>query len=183
MQDTNQNESALIERAINGDVDAFGDLYSLHLDAIYRYVFYRTGDVEDSEDITEQVFLKAWEALDGYRNEGKPFTSWLYRIAHDAVIDYHRKSKKNVVSVEMLKPAELIQPQPGTLQQVIHTEEIQALASALSQLSGEQQQVVILRFIEGFSHREVAQILDKNEGACRMIQYRALLALQDIMKD
>jgi RNA polymerase sigma-70 factor (ECF subfamily) len=80
MPETNPDETILVDRAIEGDEEAFGNLYTLHIDAIYRYVYYRIGNVEDAEDLTEQIFLNAWEALPGYKQQGKPFTSWLYRI-------------------------------------------------------------------------------------------------------
>lgn len=180
MPETNPDETILVDRAIEGDEEAFGNLYTLHIDAIFRYVYYRIGNVEDAEDLTEQIFLNAWEALPGYKQQGKPFTSWLYRISHNIVVDYHRNRQRTEISVEQLNPDDLQRGQRSTLQTVIEKEEVEILAKAISQLSSEQQQVIILRFIEGFSHREVAQILGKKEGACRMIQYRALSSLQQI---
>jgi RNA polymerase sigma-70 factor (ECF subfamily) len=181
MPDTKPDETILVKRAVDGDVDAFGDLYTLHLNAIYRYIYYRIGDVQEAEDLTEQVFLKAWEALPGYQQKGKPFTSWLYRIAHNIVIDHHRQRKKHTLSVERLQTNELDKDQKSALQTVIESEEAMVLATALSQLTDEQQQVIVLRFVERFSHKEIAQVIDKNEGACRMIQYRALTKLQKII--
>ena len=181
MPDIKPDDTNLVKLAIDGDVDAFGDLYSLHLDAIYRYIYYRISDVQDAEDLTEQVFLKAWEALPGYQQKGKPFTSWLYRIAHNIVIDHHRRRKKDVYSVDQLNSEEPEKDQKSALQTVIESEEAKVLATALSQLSDEQQQVIILRFVEGFNHKDIAQVLNKKEGACRMIQYRALTKLQNII--
>ena len=180
---TNQREIALVTRAKNGDVDAFGELYALHLDAIYRYIFYRINNTQDAEDLTEQTFLKAYEALPRYQQRGKPFSSWLYRIAHNVVIDHHRRDKGIVVNLAETYEWDLDNKQISALQEIVNTEEIQTLATAIAQLSSEQQQVIILRFMEGFSHKEVAQILDKKEGACRMIQYRALLSLQQLLSD
>lgn len=169
-------ESVLIQRAGNGDTDAFGALYLLYLDAIYRYIFYRVGDVHDAEDLTEHVFLKAWEALPGYKQRGHPFSSWLYRIAHNVVIDYKRR-RKNIVPLSESDDKQWRDPQANPLRQVILSETEAALLKAVSQLPEEQQQVIILRFIEGLSHAEVAHILEKSDGACRMIQHRALNAL------
>jgi RNA polymerase sigma-70 factor (ECF subfamily) len=182
MPETNQDEKALVSRAIDGDEEAFGKLYLLHLDAIYRYVYYRIGSMEDAEDLTEQIFLKAWEALPGYQQRGKPFTSWLYRIAHNIIVDFHRKRKNNEISVDKVYDESLDDGQPGILQKIVEQEEAKLLANAISQLSDEQQQVIVLRFVEGLSHKEVARILGKNEGACRMIQYRALSVLQQILQ-
>ena len=182
MPEINQDEKALVNRAIDGDEEAFGELYLLHLDAIYRYVYYRIGSMEDAEDLTEQIFLKAWEALPGYQQRGKPFTSWLYRIAHNIIVDFHRKRKNIEISVDKVFDESLDDGQPGILQKIVEQEESKLLANAISQLSDEQQQVIVLRFVEGLSHKEVARILGKNEGACRMIQYRALTVLQQILQ-
>ena len=179
MPATKPEEKNLVERAKNGDVDAFGVLYKLHLDEIYRYIFFRVSNDRDAEDLTEQVFLNVWEALPEFEYQGKPFTSWVYRIAHNIVIDYYRSNNKKPVPIEELHSDKLITDHPTTLQKVIENEEYQMLANAISKLTDEQQQVIILRFIEGFSHREVAEVLDKNEGACRMIQFRALKALKE----
>src|SRR5512135_1339680 len=93
----------LIARARRGDVQAFGELYEHSLDAIYRYIFYRVGEVAEAEDLTETVFLKAWEALDRYEVRDVPFTAWLYRIAHNVIIDRHRTHKTDV-SLDAILP-------------------------------------------------------------------------------
>ena len=87
------NEDRLVELAMSGDFDAFAAIYSLHLNAIYRYIYYWTGDTQDAEDLTEQVFLKAWEALSNYKPVGCRFINWLYRISHNTVVDHHRRRK------------------------------------------------------------------------------------------
>jgi len=183
MPDIEHDEIALIYSAIEGDVDAFGQLYTLHIDAIYRYIYFRVGDVSEAEDLTEQVFLNAWEALPGYKHLGNPITSWLYRIAHNIVVDHYRlnKTRDNSISQYQQEYEDLIEQ--SALQQVIDNEDMANLARAISRLNEDQQQVIILRFMEGYSHKEVAQVLDKNEGACRMIQYRALVNLQQMLQE
>ena len=180
MPDASYDEATLVERAIAGDADAFGELYLQNLDAIYRYVYFRVARAQDAEDLTEQIFLQAWEALPDYRQCGSRFISWLYRIAHNVVVDYHRR-RKPVVSVPLAKECAWGSEQLITLDQIIKAEEVAALAAAVSQLSEEQQQVIILRFIEGMGHAEVARIIDKSEGACRVIQHRALAALNRLL--
>ena len=180
MPDASLNEAALVERAIAGDADAFGALYLFHLDAIYRYIFFRVGDADIAEDLTEQVFLNAWEALPSYRQRGSQFASWLYRIAHNVVVDQHRR-RKPVISISLLERGVGESEQFTALDQVIKAEEAAALASAIAQLPEEQQQVIVLRFIEGLRHAEVARIMDKSEGACRVIQHRALTALNRLL--
>lgn len=180
------DEVTLVKQAVAGDADAFGALYLQHLDAIYRYVYFRVGDAEDAEDLTEQAFLKAWKALPGYKPDGARFSSWLYRIAHNAVVDHHRRRRDEVP----LPPsegnggtlgAEWESRQPTALEQVIRAEEAQELASAMARLPEEYQELIILRFVEGLRHAEVARIIGKSENACRVIQHRALEALNHML--
>lgn len=177
---TIHREYQLIEQALSGNAQAFADLYLRYLDPIYRYIFFRVGEASDAEDLTEQTFLKAWEALPGYRNYGNPFSSWLYRIAHNTVVDYHRR-RKAAVPMSEVRPPEANDQAVGLLKQVIESEEVAALAEAVAKLPPDQQQVIILRFIEGLEHAEVARILEKSVGACRMLQYRALTTLYQLM--
>ncbi len=174
------DEAILVERAIAGDADAFGEIYMRHLDAIYRYVYFRVGDANDAEDLTEHVFLKAWEALPGYNQRGNRFSSWLYRIAHNMIIDHHRRQKP-MIPMPLLEKDNWKCPQATALEQMIEVEEAAALAAAVAQLPEEQQQVIILRFVEGLNHTEVARIIEKSEGACRVIQHRALAALNQLL--
>ena len=180
MVHTCHDETALVERAVGGDTDAFGVLYQRHMDAIYRYVYLRVGDTEDAEDLTEQTFLKAWEALPGYKQRGNPFTSWLYRIAHNVVVDHHRR-RRPILSTPLAERGDQASRPSTTLDQVIQAEEADTLAAAIAQLPEEQQQIVILRFVEGLRHAEVARIMDKSEGACRVMQHRALAALNRLL--
>jgi RNA polymerase sigma-70 factor (ECF subfamily) len=180
MPDAAPGEAALVGRAIAGDADAFGKLYLRHVDAIYRYVFLRVGNASDAEDLTEQVFLKVWEALPGYEQRGKPFINWVYRIAHNVAVDHHRQ-RRPLAATPLLEEEHWESGEPSALTQVIQAEQATSLASAISQLSEDQQQVTVLRFVEGLRHAEVADIIGKSEGACRVIQYRALAALKEIL--
>jgi RNA polymerase sigma-70 factor (ECF subfamily) len=182
MSDSSCREATLVEHAIAGDVDAFGELYQRHLDAIYRYVYFRVGDADDAEDLTEQVFLKAWEALPGYKQCGNPFTSWLYRIAHNVTVDHHRRWKP-VASTPLLEEGAWQSKEPAVLRQIIEAEEAATLSRAIRRLSEDQQQVIVLRFVEGLSHAEVANMLNKSESACRVIQHRALAALNQLLTE
>ncbi len=174
-------EKSMIERARAGDFEAFAALYSCYLDPIYRYIFFRTGDECDAEDFSEQVFLKAWQALPAYRPVGACFLNWLYRIAHNLVADHRRREK--LIAFEDL-PSYAAPPTPveeNALETIIAGEENEVLSRAISRLPEEYQQVIVLRFIEGLGHSEIAQILDKSEGACRGIQHRALEALSRVL--
>ncbi len=181
MGNTPENETRFIELAMAGDFDSFAVLYTCHLDVIYRYTFYRTGDEQDAEDLTEQVFLKAWEALPNFRPAGCTFINWLYRIAHNTVVDYHRRQK--LITFEALSGNDLPSDhdQETVLDTVILSEEKTLLATAVRRLPDEFQQVIILRFIEGLGHAEIARILEKSEVACRGIQFRALASLNKLL--
>ncbi len=171
-------EQDLIARAIQGDADAFGDLYERYLARIYRYVFYRVNDVAEAEDLTEMVFLKAWEALESYRMRDVPFGAWLYRIAHNAVVDRHRTHK---VTLPLEDQISLHDAAGDPEDRLDWRETIESLAHALSQLSPAYQQVLTLRFISGLSHSETALVMDRSEEAVRVLQYRALCALREFL--
>ena len=179
MPDSLHTEATLVEQAVAGEADAFGELYLLHLDAIYRYVYFRVRDAGDAEDITEQVFLKAWEALPGYKPGAYPFKSWLYRIAHNLIVDHHRRQRTRAILLP--EDRDYASKQPAVLEQVIEAEEMTALAQAVAQLPEDQQQVIVLRFIEGLGYEEVAHILYKSQAACRVLQHRGLVALHRLL--
>lgn len=170
----------LVQRAIDGDTVAFGLLYERHLDAIYRYVFFRVNSSADAEDLTEDVFVSAWESLASFKaDDSRAFLSWLYRIAHNRVVDYYRKRQPLSWTSEQLAMEEARTPDVEEIAHINH--DARRLAQAVSQLEDTEQQVVILRFIEGLSHSEVANIIGKSEGASRIIQHRALLNLKALM--
>ena len=177
---TESSEADLALRASKGDADAFSSLYEQYFDRIYRYVFFKTSHVAEAEDLTERVFLKAWEAMARYKQRGGGFRTWLYRIAHNTVVDYHRTKKDTVALQEVSQPLAEATPLPEQI--LVKQEEIEQLHAAITRLPEEQQQVVILRFIEGISHAEVATIIGKSAGACRVVQCRALAALHKILE-
>jgi RNA polymerase sigma-70 factor (ECF subfamily) len=151
-------ERDLIARAVQGDADAFGDLYERYLARIYRYVFYRVSDVAEAEDLTEMVFLKAWEALRDYRLRDVPFGAWLYRIAHNVVVDRHRTHKETLALEGHLVLHDTVSSPEDSLDR---RETIESVAHALAQLSPIHRQVLTLRFISGLSHAETALVLKR----------------------
>ena len=169
----------LIRQAVKGDGEAFGQLYARHLDAIYRYVRFRIGNEADAEDMTEEVFVKAWQALPDYRPGEHPFTSWLYRIAHNVTVDYHRKRQPDS-SPEM----DVHHGGGGHVEDIVaHRQQMTDLVAAVQQLDDSEQDVVILRFVQGYSHDEVAAMIGKSANATRVIQHRALAKLGKVLKD
>ncbi len=168
------DEPRLVARAVKRDAAAFGILYETHLDRIFRYIYYRVGSNGEAEDLTEQVFLKAWEAIDRYESRGVPFVAWLYRLAHNLVIDQYRARR---VTVPLEDVGEAEEPGLDVVDAVEDKLDAEEIRLALRKLSAEHQQLIVLRFVEGLSHAEVAQITGKSEGATRVVQYRALQAL------
>jgi RNA polymerase sigma-70 factor, ECF subfamily len=173
------DEGRLVARATKRDAAAYGILYETHLDRIYRYVYYRVGSTSEAEDLTEQVFLKAWEAIERYEPRGVPFIAWLYRLAHNLVVDHYR-ARKPTMTLEEVGEAE--EPGINVVDAVEDKLDAEEIRQALRRLSPEHQQLIALRFVEELSHAEVAQITGKSEGATRVVQYRALQALARALK-
>jgi len=172
------DEPSLIERAKRYDQKAISELYKRHVQSIYRYIYYRVGDVNVAEDLTADVFLRALEGLEGFTYRGIPFSAWLHRIAHARVTDYFRQQARR----ELLPLDERLVATEKGLQAMLEARlDHEELQSAIAQLTTDQQQVIILKFVEGLSNAEVARILGKSEGAVKSLQHRALNSLQRIM--
>ena len=163
----------LVKRAAGGDIEAFGELYSVYLDRIYRYVAYHVKDKMIAEDITEEVFVKAWKRIDSCKGKGETFSSWLYRIAHNHVIDNLRRRRKQL-SIEM----ETVDKVSGPELELEGELERQELLEVIACLPENQRQVIVLKFIEGMDNWEIGQVMDKSQGAVRVLQMRALATLR-----
>lgn len=173
------NDRALIQRSIQGDSEAFESLYLRHLNRIFRYIYYRVGDEAQAEDMTEEVFVRAWKALPKYKLGESCFTSWLYTIAHNLLVDhYRRKNPAHISSDDLVRYAD-----PGDLPERIvgQKQEFEVLAKSIMQLDEVEQQVLLLRFVEGLSHREIVAIIGKSQTTSRVIQHRALKTLRAIL--
>jgi RNA polymerase sigma-70 factor (ECF subfamily) len=174
------DEPGLVRRSQAGDTDAFGSLYDAYVERIYRYIYFRVADDKLAEDITSLVFLKAWEKLDTYRVGASTFIAWLYRIAHNAVIDEYR-TRKVTVRLDDTQPTE-IHHEDGVDEKIDLQFESEHLRKALHELTEEQQQVLILKFVSGLSTQEIAEQLGKQPGAIRALQMRALQGLARSVK-
>jgi RNA polymerase sigma-70 factor (ECF subfamily) len=176
-------EKDLALRATRHDVQAFAALYDCYVTKIYHYVYYKVGNAPEAEDLTAQVFLKAWEAIDSYEWRDHPFSAWLFRIARNLVVDYHRARRDTVPLDEpdqrVSLTAHASQPHPEQALQTLLT--MDQVRNAIRQLTEEQQEVIILRFLEGYSTAEVARVMGKREGAIRGLQFRGLLALREML--
>ena len=172
-------DAALAVRASQGDVGAFGQLYDKHVDAIYRYVYYRVRDDAEAEDLTSDVFMRALKAISRYEPR-QAFLAWLYRIARNAVIDRARRGGRQVSFEDALKhPSadQIVEPD----MEILSRSNSDALRKALGQLTPLQQEVIVLRFLEGYSTQEIARIVGKREGTIRGIQFRAIGALRQLI--
>jgi RNA polymerase sigma-70 factor (ECF subfamily) len=170
-------EARLVQQAVSGNRDAFAQLYDACIDRVYRYIYFRVSDQETAEDLTSQVFLKAWEKLDHYRPKG-PFMAWLYAIARNTVIDFYR-TQKQTVPLDDAAPIPAASPDPDDLMQLEF--DIESVQQAMKQLTGEQQEVLILKFIAEFDTAQIARRMGKSQGAIRALQMRALQALSRII--
>jgi len=170
-------DDALVQRALAGDAQAFGNLYLACLPAVYRYVQFRIGDESLAQDLTELTFLRAWEARGRYRPGATPILGWLYRIARNAVIDHYRTSRAS-------SP---LDPGLASEADVAHTaeqqEERHRLAMLLEHLGSTDRDVLTMRFVMGMSHAEVAAELHRSPASIRVIQFRALRKLRTWMQD
>ena len=169
------NERQLVLQAQDGNSEAFGQLYDAYMERIYRFVYFRVEDQQTAEDITSQVFLKAWSNLDRFSFNRTPYLAWLYTIAHNAVIDHYRTRKVTTA----LDDVQLSQPDHSEAVEndIDLTAEMQSVKTALQALTDDQQKVLTLKFIEGMSNNEIARQLGKREGAIRALQMRGLQAL------
>ena len=170
----------VIDRARNGDRAAFAELYDTHVDSVYRYLLYRVREPSDAEDLTSEVFTRAFANIHRYRWQGKSFLAWLYTIARNAVTDRRRRDRP---TVDIEDAYGLAEGGPTAHERAVHGEEVDALRGAVKHLTSEQQEVLVLRFVENLSSRQVAKILGKNEGAIRALQFRALGRLRKILHD
>ncbi len=176
------DDAALVERA-KADPDAFGLLYERYVDKIYSYIYYRTGNYHDAEDLTAKVFYQALNHLPRFVQRGLPFSAWLYRIAHNIVANWYRdRSRRKVVSLDQL--GSVGHPRADLLlQQVSMDERRSALAGAIRRLPLERQELLILKFVEQLPNAQIGQIMGRSEGAIKSLYHRTLLTLRQDLGD
>jgi RNA polymerase sigma-70 factor (ECF subfamily) len=174
-------QQALLERAGRADPHALSQIYDQYVNRIYSYIYHRVGQAEQAEDLTGQVFMRMLEAVRTGQGWKTSFSGWLFRIAHNLVIDfYRRRGRASFVDIDEAPPIIATADDPSRrVQAALDREDLRA---ALGQLTEEQAQVITLRFLEDLSIAEVAAIMGKNEGAIKALQYRAVLALRRIMQ-
>lgn len=171
------SEDYLLPLAVRRDRIAFSTLYDLHIDRVYKFVFYWLPSQADAEDITQEVFVRAWRSIDKYKVSGAPFIAWLITIARNLVNSHYRSAKK-LVPLDDMDPAGDSNPQREA--EINFTRDY--VRQAIMKLKGDKQAVIQMRFISEMSYEEVAKALNKTEGSVRVLQYRALKELKDIME-
>jgi RNA polymerase sigma-70 factor (ECF subfamily) len=172
------SDEVALEGAMQGDSEAFGVLYERYVGRIFNYIYYRTGNVYDAEDLTERVFIRALNHIGGYSHRGLPFSAWLYRIAHNLVANWHRdNSRRKEIPLE----DSVITPHPGghPEYELLQTEEQEHLLSILRTLPAERQQLLILKFVDHLSNAEIGRIMGRTEGAVKSLYHRTLLTIRD----
>ncbi len=171
------SEVQLIERA-KRDPAAFGILYERYVDRIYSYIYYRTGDAREAEDLTARVFHRALAYMPKFNQRGAPFIAWLYRIAHNLVANWRRDRGRHPESpLDTLVGIHTTDATPHA--QAERAENERLLLDAMRQLPAERQQLLILKFVDGLSNLEIGHILGRSEGAVKSLYHRTLLALRD----
>jgi len=163
-------------RAAQADGAAFATLYRRYLDRVYGYAFYQLGNHHDAEDVTERIFLAAFRALPGFRDEGSSFRAWLFRIAHNTIANAHRsraRKRTEPLPDDFERPA----PDADPARQVALADELRQIRRAVAEMPDDRRQVILLRFVDDLSTDEIAQVLDRSPGAVRVLLHRSLREL------
>jgi RNA polymerase sigma-70 factor (ECF subfamily) len=167
----------LVRAAQGGDAAAFGQLYERYFDKVYSYLAFKAGSRTDAEDMAGQVFLRALEAITTYRWKGTPFQAWLFRIAHNLLVDSlrrHARRPSEPLDETFPDGARFADPEGWLVEKVTR----ESLLLAIEHLTELQRHVIILKFGAGLSNAEVAHVLGRTEGAVKALQHSGLRSLQ-----
>jgi RNA polymerase sigma-70 factor, ECF subfamily len=178
MLSRHHDDESVIQKAKSGDADAFGILYERYSEVIFRYVYSHLDSQQDAEDLTEDVFFRAWKALPNYDDRGLPFSAFLFRSARNSLIDFYRQRKV----VQPLEDLELRSNGAADPEDEVTSRlESDELKRTLSQLREDYRTVLIFRFLSGLSPEETAEVMQRSVGAVRVLQHRALSALKGLL--
>ena len=175
-------EQDILLRASQGNLEAFGLLYEKYVERIFNYVYYRTGNVHDAEDLTARVFYRALNHIRTYADRGVPFSAWLYRIAHNLVANWHRDRSRHQEIPLSDAPTIHYKGEPPEVA-LMQTQERDALLRLIRHLPSERQHLLILKFVEHMSNTEIGETMGRSEGAVKSLYHRTLLALRDELED
>ncbi|HLE14405.1 MAG TPA: sigma-70 family RNA polymerase sigma factor [Anaerolineales bacterium] len=174
----NLSDEKALALAAHGDQEAFGALYERYVGRIYNYIYYRTGNQHDAEDLTARVFFRAMRHIENYTDRGLPFSAWLYRIAHNLVANWHRdNSRRKEVPLEDMVWIHFDSEHPETT--LLQNEEREGLLLVIRNLPADRQQLLILKFVEHLSNAEIGLVMGRTEGAVKSLYHRTLLSLRD----
>ena len=160
-------------RAAQRDPHAFDRLYRRYLDRVYSYAFYQLGDHHDAEDATERTFLAALAAIDRFRDDGSTFRAWLFRIAHNAIANSHRARHRRPTQ-PITDARQQAAPGADPAGVVARADQQREIRAALARIPADRRHAILLRFVDGLSAREIGAVLDRSEGAARVLLHRAL---------
>lgn len=172
-----QKLEALVQKACGGDETAFGQIYDLYFEKVYRFVYFRVNHREAAEDLVSETFIRVWDKLPNIEGP-RSFNGWVYQIARNLVIDYYRSRK---VTVDLDNLENILQYEDNVVDRTNLGFEMQTFLEALKKLSADQQQVIKLKFLDELENDEIAKILDKSEGAIRVIQHRGMTELKKLL--
>ena len=174
-----QDEYSLVQRAQQRDQEALTQLYEENFDRIYRYVVLKIGNRMEAEDITQQVFLNALQSIAAFKWRKIPFSAWLFRIAHNQVVDYQRKKTRQATVLLDESLSSGSSDNPGLVAE--QNLDIERLVSATKQLTKAQREVISLRFAGEVPVAQVAKVMGKSEGAVKALQHSAIVSLRKIL--
>lgn len=175
-------DQELILAAQQGDAGAFGSLYERHAPAIFRFIYSHVDNRLDAEDLTGEVFLRVWRALQTYRDQGVPFAAYLFRVARNVIIDFYRQEKPSRQDVSLMEDQVIPDDSPDPIEMVIQQIDHQGIRDTLGQLREDYRMVLALRFLGDLSPDEAAAAMGKSSGAVRVLQHRALAALRKLLE-
>ena len=176
----------LVQRVQGGDAEAFGELYDGYVDQVFRYLLYRLPDRQLAEDLTSETFLRALRRIDGFTWQGRDVGAWLVTIARNLVADHYKSSRHRleVVAEDVAAvPGATTRLAPGPEQLVLAAMQDAVLLAAVRRLGAEQQECIVLRFLQGLSVSETASVMGKNDGSVKALQYRAVKALGRLLPE
>jgi len=173
---TDQDDKKWVEAA-KKDPSAFSELYERYVDRIYNYIYYRVSNVHDAEDLTSRTFYRALSHLQAYKDRGIPFSAWLYRIAHNLIVNWHRdRGRRPVVALDGLVLKSRLSECPEDVAE--YQDDTRLLREGMRKLDPIRQELLVLKFSQGLSNAEIGEIMGRSEGAIKSLYHRTLLALR-----
>nr|WP_084472070.1 ECF subfamily RNA polymerase sigma factor, BldN family [Haloglycomyces albus] len=176
----------LVERAQAGESEAFGDIYDHYSDTVYRYIYFRVNSIQLAEDLASETFVRALRRITSFKWQGRAFGAWLITIARNLVVDYYKSgryrleiAKSEVIGSEKADSEGSNSPESAALDKLTNA----TLLTAVKKLNPDQQECIVLRFLQGFSVAETARAMGKNEGAVKALQYRAVRTLARLLPE